>query len=366
MRRILKNISLARYINLNIVYMTYLFNKWRYRKIVKLSDLTLPLNSNVLYVGTDEFQDKSGFLQDLGKLHNLYILENEVKYGQYHEFQLGPNNDRNCRFLNDKLKDLSEKNVNIDIVLMQSWARLWDIDLLSEIKKKFGFKIINICMDDRHSFLMPTFTSKYNRGTSGLIPVLDGALVSAKECVNWYRSKDVKARYFPEASSKDFFYKIPNIEKDIDVGFVGAKYGKRASYIEYLKASGVNVVCYGSGWENGRLDNGSVNEIFNRCKIVLGFGFILDSVKFCALKLRDFDVPLSGSFYLTSFNEDLLELFPRKNKDHYFSSKGDMVKKVKYFLQNEAKREAIAEAIYLDAKKNHTYVSRFLECSDEK
>lgn len=366
MRKFLKKFSLLRFINLKIVYMTYLFIQWRYQKIVKLDELTIPLNSNILYVGTDIFQDESGFLQDLGELHNLYILKNEDKYGQYQEFELGPNNDKNCRFVNDKLKDLRKKNINIDIVLMQSWARLWNIDLLSEIKKKYGFRIINICMDDRHSFLMPTFRSKYNRGTSGLIPILDGSLVSAKECVNWYNSMGVKSRYFPEASSKKFFYKMPNIKKDIDVGFVGAKYGRRASYIEYLKANDVDVICYGSGWENGRLDNECVNKFFNRCKIVIGFGFILDSVKFCSLKLRDFDVPLSGSFYLTSFNEDLLDLFPGINKDRFFSSKDDMLAKVKYFLKNEAERETIADAMHLYAMQNHTYVDRFLECSNEK
>lgn len=44
--------------------------------------------------------------------------------------------------------------------------------------------------------------------------------------------------------------------------------------------------------------------------------------------LRDFDVPATGSFYLTTFNSDLEELFPEK-VDCYFSSKQELLEKVK-------------------------------------
>ena len=55
---------------------------------------------NIYFIGTDEFQDKSGFIQDLSKAANLtYFIRYDGVYGQYDSSQ---NINRKNRILNTK------------------------------------------------------------------------------------------------------------------------------------------------------------------------------------------------------------------------------------------------------------------------
>jgi spore maturation protein CgeB len=323
-------------------------NKPMFHKIMK--------HTKVLYIGTDELQDKSGFLQELELFCDLKVFTKfDNSYGQYSErdYSDGFGADLNTKRLGNMIEDSDWKP---DIILTQSWARLWDIDKLNSLKKQYNFKFINICMDDRHSFYMISLFKKYNRGTSGFMSILDASLVTSKESIKWYHSKNIPSIYFPEATSSHFFDKL-NVEKKYDVGFVGAKYGLRGEYIQYLIDNGIQVKAYGTGWDSGRIENEYVNQFFNECKIVIGFGYILGCTDFMALKLRDFDVPATGSFYLTTYNQDLEELFPEK-EGCYFTSKEEMLSKVRYYLENEEERENIAYTSYLNTIENHTYKER--------
>ncbi|MBN2816760.1 MAG: glycosyltransferase family 1 protein [Campylobacterales bacterium] len=333
-----------------------LTNKKHVHTYPKLDFCKIEKGTKVLYIGTDELQDKSGFLQELEPFCDLKVFTKfDGGYGQYSEKQYlkGYGPDLNIDRLEMLLEDA---NGRPEVILTQSWARLWDIDKLKLLKQKYSFKFINICMDDRHSFYMMSVFRKYNRGTSGFISLLDGALVTSKESIAWYHAKDIPALYFPEATSSQFFNKL-YIEKQYDVGFVGAKYGLRGEYIQYLIDNGIQVKAYGNGWESGRIENEYVNSFFNKCKIVIGFGYILGCNDFMALKLRDFDVPATGSFYLTTYNEDLEELFPEK-EGCYFTSKEEMLSKVRYYLANEEEREKIAYTSYVNTIENHVYEER--------
>ena len=356
--------SSSLYINLQCLY-----TKFKYRIACRKSTKKLSRNLefakfdtgiNLLYIGTDELQDKSGFLQELEKLCKLTLFTKfDGSYGQYSERYYDRKQGRklNTERLTDLLAELEIKGELPKVVLTQSWARLWDVDILKNLKEKYGFKFINICMDDRHSFYMMSFFRKYNRGTSGFMTLLDGSLVTSKESTDWYLSQGVPSLYFPEATSNLFFNKL-NVPKKFDVGFVGAKYGLRGEYIQHLIDSGIQVEAYGTGWENGRIDNSNVNEFMNECRIVIGFGYILGCHDFMVLKLRDFDVPATGTFYLTTDNVDLYELYPEKT-GCYFTNKESLLERVCYFLNNENEREIIASKSYRNTIDNHTYDNRF-------
>lgn len=321
---------------------------------------TIPRGSRVLYIGTDELQDYSGFIQELRKFCELTVFTRyDNSYGQYSEnkYKGIKGRDLNTQRLEQILEELKLNSKLPSVILTQSWGRLWNIDTLKVLKDKYGFRLINICMDDRHSFYMLSLFHKHNRGSSGLIPLLDGALVTSKESIFWYEAHSVPSLYFPEATSTDF-YSCVNLQKKYDVGFVGAKYGLRGEYIQHLIDSGIQVEAYGTGWENGRIDNSNVNQFMNECRIVIGFGYILGCHDFMALKLRDFDVPATGTFYLTTDNVDLYELYPEKT-GCYFSNKESLLERVRYFLNNENEREMIALTSYRNTIDNHTYDKRF-------
>lgn len=310
MKKNLKKIRLLAILNESI---KSFITKHRYKKITSYyekKDLKyIPRCTKdvkkVFYLGTDEHQDKSGFLQALTDIFEVrYFVRANGEYGQYKRST--SSKEKNSK----QLEILFEKNAREgfvpDMLLMQTWAWSINVALLNKIKEKYNCIVVNIGMDDRHSY---TDHGNWSEGTYGLIPVLDLALTSAPECVQWYKKEGVDALFFPEASHPDFFYPIPEVEKIYDVGFIGAKYGIREKIVNALRKEGINVQCYGNGWESGRLPLDKTNLFFNQCKIILGVGTIGHCSDFYALKLRDFDAPMSGAIYLTHNNIDLHPLF---------------------------------------------------------
>ena len=319
-------------------------NKWK--------DKFIKRRSKVFYLGTDEFQDKSGFLQTLNKFSDVtYFTKEDGSYGQYKRSENVVEN--NSKRIVELFKQLEEQKKIPDLLIMQTWAWRIDVDVLSQLKKTYDLKIINISMDDRHTYYDNGIPKL---GVKGLIPVLDLALTASLESVDWYLKENIPALYFPEASSLEFFHPL-NLEKKYDVGFVGGKYGVREKIVNSLIKGGVEVVCFGSGWENGRLPLSDTNKFFNQCKIILGIGTIGYSEDFYALKLRDFDAPLSGSCYVTHHNKDLESLYDEdaivlcENVDSF-------VNKIKWLLEDEEKIFYFAKKGFSNAKLKHTYDKR--------
>ncbi|WP_282114493.1 glycosyltransferase [Pseudoalteromonas arctica] len=325
------------------------------KSIEPFSTLNTRKLDNVFYFGGDEHQDKSGFLQGLSDVFNVkYFTQYDGKYGAYSR------TDNNCKRLNSNrlvelFKEYECEGFIPDILLMQTWAWRVDVDTLIQIKRKYKCLIINIGMDDRHSY---TDHGNWSQGTFGLIPALDLALTCAPECVEWYKKEGVDALFFPEASHSDFFYPM-NIDRIYEVGFIGAKYGVRAEVVNALKCAGINVKCYGNGWPDGRLPLEDTNKFFNQCKIVLGIGTIGHTRDFYALKLRDFDALMAGSVYLTHKNPDLEMLFNNKKELFLADNVNDFAELATELLENEELLKSCRNRAYSIANAEHSYTVRF-------
>ena len=198
-------------------------------------------------------------------------------------------------------------------------------------------------------------------GSYGLIRYVDAVLTAAPECVEWYLKEGCPALFFPEASDPNIFYPMAQLPKVHDVSFVGARYGIREKIVQGLRSAGVSVSAFGNGWEGGRLSTDDVPRLFAQSKIILGLGTIGHCTDFYALKLRDFDGPMSGSFYLTHDNPDLRELYEVGREIETYRDIEDCVEKVKWYLQHDDERESIASAGRQRALNDHTWLCRFLD-----
>jgi len=238
---------------------------------------------------------------------------------------------------------------------------MWNLSMphesLADLRRQ-GIRIVNISMDDRHAFLGWKLEDGNWSGTSGLIGALDLACTAAAECVAWYESRNVPAIYLPEASDPAIFRPL-GLPKSHDVCFVGARYGVRQKMVEALECNQICVQVYGDGWPNGRLPTDAVPELFARTRIVLGCGTILHCEDFYALKMRDFDGPMSGSLYMTHNNRDLHDLFVPEKEIVLFDDLPEMVQKVRYYLNHAEERECIALAGRARALRDHTWKQRF-------
>ena len=331
------------------------------KKPTNLKKVSIDHKPIVFYMGCDEMQDRSGFLQALENVTELsYFTKKDGSYGSYSYGVL--NRKKNILYNGEQLINLLHNmERKPDLLLMQSWEWRIGLETLQKIKKIYpSILIANIAMDDRHSYW--SYFSK-KTGASGLIPALDHVFTTSSEAVSWYEKEGCSASFFPLASDEEVFHPL-DIPKIYDVGFVGAKYGVREEIIQHLINSGVNVKAYGNGWSDGRLPLSDTNKFFNQCKVVLGVGTILGSKNFTSMKLRDFDVPMSGNVYLTNYNEDTAKIFKSNEEILFYKDAEDCLRIVSEILESESTLDSIRKNTIIKAYEN-TYSIRINQILSE-
>jgi glycosyl transferase family 1 len=318
----------------------------------------------LFFLGTDELQDRGGILQALDRLADLtYFTRADGNYGQNFPASDDERRRTNSNRLLALLRDLAETGRTPAILLAQTWAGFVDPKVLGKIRDEYGTLIVNIGLDDRHQYWGRKVNGEW-WGTYGLIPYLDLALTAAPECVEWYQKEGCPALFFPEASDPDIFHPMPELPKRHEVCFVGSRYGIREKIVTGLRKAGVRVTAYGAGWEDGRLDTHDVPQLFAQSKMVLGVGTIGHCEDFYALKMRDFDGPMSGSCYVTHDNPDLRLVYKVGEELVSYRSADDCVEKVRWYLSHEDERERVARAGHARALADHTWEKRFNKLFD--
>lgn len=182
-----------------------------------------------------------------------------------------------------------------------------------------------------------------------------------------------------------------------DATFVGQPHGGRRRAIKTILASGVDIKCYGTGWQSGRVDQGDMIGIFAESRVNLnltkgstGHRFvdfakiflrkrsdgkiIIESPRLWAdnlksllnrkreqIKGRNFEVPGCGGFLLTGDADNLRDYYEDGKEIVIFRDINDLIAKIKYYLAHEDERIAIAKAGYERTLRDHTYEKRFNE-----
>jgi hypothetical protein len=77
------------------------------------------------------------------------------------------------------------------------------------------------------------------------------------------------------------------------------------------------------------------------------------------VRLRDFEVPMAGGFYMTQDCLQLRELFGLDEHVVGWNDPDDLVEKIHYFLQHPAERDRIADSGRQYCLKTHTWAQRF-------
>lgn len=324
-------------------------------RLARLRNKPRPLN--IFYLGTDELQDRGGILPGLHHVGYVeYFTKASGEYGQKPGLGKTFLSERpaSSRRLLDLFERLATAGRLPDILIGQMWASSINTEVLRCIREKYGTLIINICMDDRHAYDLHG-----EAGMHALIPVLDVAATAAHECVQWYMKEGCPALFFPEASDPAIFHPQPALPKEHEVCFVGGRYGIRERVVNALLRAGIAVTVFGEGWARGPLPTEDVPRLFAQAKIVLGIGTIGHCEDFYSLKMRDFDAPMSGSFYLTHANPDLALMYRVGHEIETYASLEECVSKVRYYLGHEEERETIARQGHSRAVSSHTWDIRF-------
>jgi len=119
----------------------------------------------------------------------------------------------------------------------------------------------------------------------------------------------------------------------------------------------------------GFVPNDAMAALFRNSKINLGFtrmiGHDPSRPGVNQVKLRDFEVPMAGGFYLVEKAPDYEGLFKPGVEVETWNGIDELLEKVSYYLSHDSEREAIARAGAARARAEHTWEKRFRGLFDE-
>jgi spore maturation protein CgeB len=216
-------------------------------------------------------------------------------------------------------------------------------------------------------------------------PHYDFCLVPEKFRLQDYRAMGARPIYCQEAANPNVYHPC-DVPQEFDVTFVGQAYGDRPLIIRYLLDNHINVNVWGHGWRNPHprylpketfdaiasipdslrhdpLPDDELVKMFSRSRINLGFSTCGDTHlaerRILQVRLRDFEVPMSGGFYMVEHSEELGEFFDLEKEIIGYRDRQDLLAKIRHFLSHADQRERIRLAGLERARRDHTWQKRF-------
>ena len=162
-----------------------------------------------------------------------------------------------------------------------------------------------------------------------------------------WRLGQTAKRFLSETDLKDAFRRLLNLEL-----LISAK----------KTMSEAPVVTLPNEIIGGVLTDLDMVKMYSRSKISLGFSSCDTGdteERIVQIRLRDFEIPMSGGFYLVEYMEELEEFFAIGKEIVCYTDPEDLVKKVKYYLEHDSERERIRRAGHERCLRDHTWHKRF-------
>ena len=301
---------------------------------------------------------------------------------------------------------LAHQEKPIDLFFSYFYSSCVDPEAIREIKK-MGIVAVNWYCNGSYQFHL----------VKEIAPAYDYCLVPEKFRLKDYRRIGANPIYCQEAANPKI-YKPYDLPREFDVVFVGQKYGNRPDYISELVEKGIKVRVWGVGWQEPNqsarhlerispiarikslktmdgwrrawlkavrwaslaplveqpisvpsgicgppLEDDEMIRMYSRCKISLGFSSCGDThlkrQKILQVRLRDFEAPMSGAFYLVEYMKELEEFFEIGKEIVCYHDKDDLADKIRYFLEHEKEREKIRQSGLRRAVNDHSWHKRF-------
>ena len=196
----------------------------------------------------------------------------------------------------------------------------------------------------------------------------------------------VNVQYFKPTDSSIF-------NNSYDVSFVGGGYPARLKLVKKIMKAGIKVHAWGDNWPQGLIEEKKIPALFSQSKINLDinppasdwglkslaliffrrknnlirpdFGNIYNNIRqwlgsrISVLKVRTFEAMACGGFVIASDSEDLRDYYLPGKEIITYDNTEDLIDKIKYYLNHDNERKAIARAGYERTLRDHTFEKRF-------
>lgn len=223
-----------------------------------------------------------------------------------------------------------------------------------------------------------------------IAPAFDYCLVPEKFRLDDYRRVGARPIYCQEAANPTL-YKPYAVPVEFDVTFIGQRYGTRPLYVQHLIDRGIDARVWGPGWSDPpvrgawrsqlkhlllghKLPSGAavppercgpplsdegLIKMYSRSKISLGFSTVADGSGIKQVRLRDFEAPMSGAFYMVEDSDEIKAFFEPNKEIVCFGDPDELLDKTRYYLTHDAERQRIRDAGLRRARAEHTWQQRF-------
>jgi spore maturation protein CgeB len=175
--------------------------------------------------------------------------------------------------------------------------------------------------------------------------------------LNLYKKNKAKNIIFSQQGYDPKIHKQMHLTKDdlrkfsSDVVFIGHCMKCRLEQIEHLNRElNIDIKIFGTGWDNKDISQ-DTKSCFHGPAIDLNYAKAISGSKICLgllnheakdeITTRSFEIPGCGGFLLAERTKQHLEVFKENIDAAYFSSKEELVEKVKYYLENKDERMVI-------------------------
>lgn len=229
---------------------------------------------------------------------------------------------------------------------------------------KLGIITLNFGFDDSHRFWGKYRCGQWT-GNAGIARAFDLNLTAQDPAdVAKFRLLGARVLYLPPGGNPRAFADLPQVEKRYFVSFIGKCYGIRKRYIDHLRRHGIDVHVRGEGWPDGPVSHEEMLEIYAASHVILGFGFTGNSRRKTAVKGRDFEIPLTGTPYLTSWNPLLAQHFHEGDEVLFYRDRSDLVRILHQWRDYPETLASIGQAGQRRARAEHDWAQRWHQVLD--
>jgi hypothetical protein len=235
-------------------------------------------------------------------------------------------------------------------------AGVWIEPQLFQSLARRGIWTVIMGLDDKQQIILPV-SSEFSQGQLQAALAADLYWTTWRCASDWLGDQGINAWYAPPGADPDLFAPL-HVTKDIDVLWIGRGYGARFELLRTMTRAGLRVTALGPGWPSGPVPFQEMIRYVARARIVLGLGGVGQSDAIQHLKGRDFEIPMCGSAYLTSFTPELAEHFSIGHEILCFGSFPEAAELAIWALRRPALLHSLGTAARARSVGDHTWQKR--------
>jgi spore maturation protein CgeB len=253
------------------------------------------------------------------------------------------------------LQTIDQDSSDVSLAFFYADSRYLCPDMLLELNRR-GIWTVVMGLDDKHRLDLQRIGD-----------LETGQLTVAKQVdvywTTWRCGADLLGReganpwYAPPGASPAF-YKPSTEHRSNVVTFIGQCYGRRPKLVRYLGDGGIVINALGSGWPAGSASHVEAVHAYSSSMAVLGVGDVGAMPEVKHLKARDFEVPMSGGLYLTTYNPELAECYKIGEEILCYSSFEECLELLYWIRSNPDEATTIRKRGHSRAMASHTWARR--------